>query len=54
MMKTFFEDVNYPKGSNLDHAASKGLDVMHKMEVPLALRSGEGVKIIIRKTFLIV
>ena len=30
-MKTFFEDVNYPKGSNLDHAASKGLDVMHKM-----------------------
>ena len=54
MMKTFFEDVNYPKGSNLDHAASKGLDVMHKMQVPLALRSGEGVKLIIRKTFLIV
>ena len=53
-MKTFFEDVIYPKGSNLDHAASKGLDVMHKMEVPLALRSGEGVKIITRKTFLIV
>ena len=53
-MKTFFEDVNYPKGSNLDHAASKGLDVMHKMQVPLVLRIGEGVKIIIRKTFLIV
>ena len=52
-MKTFFEDVNYPKGSNLDHAASKGLDVMHKMQVPLALRSGEGVKLIIWKTFLI-
>ena len=54
MMKTFFEDVNYPKGSNLDHAASKGLDVMHKMEVPLALPSGESMKIIIRKSFHIV
>ena len=54
MMRIFLEDGNYPKGSNLDHAASKGLDVMHKMQVPLALRSEEGVKIIIRKSFHIV
>ena len=53
-MKTFFEDVNYPKGSNLDHAASKGLDVMHKMEVPLALPSWDRLRIIIRKSFHIV
>jgi hypothetical protein len=54
MMRVFLDGGNYPKGSNLDHAASKGLDVMHKMEVPLALRSGESMKIIIRKSFHIV
>jgi hypothetical protein len=54
MMRVSLDGENYPKGSNLDHAATKGLDVMHKMEVPLALRSGKGVKIMIRKTFLIV
>ena len=53
-MRIFLEDGNYPKGSNLDHAASKGLDVIQKMQVPLALHNGEGEKIIIRKTFLIV
>ena len=53
-MRVSLEDGNYPEGSNLDHAASKGLDVMHKMEVPLALPSWDRLRIIIRKSFHIV
>jgi len=53
-MRIFLEDVNYPKGSNLDHAALTRLDVIHKMQKFLALRNGEGVKLIIPKSFLII
>ena len=48
-MKVSFEDGNYSTGYNLDHAALNGLDVMHKVQVTLALYSGEGVKLIFRK-----
>jgi len=53
-MKVSFEDGNYPEGYNLDRAALNGLDVMYKIQVPLALRNGEGVKLIIPKSFLII
>ena len=54
MMKVSFEDGNYPKGYNLDHAALTRLDVIHKMQKTLALRNGEGVKLIMPKSFLII
>ena len=50
-MRVSLEDGNYPKGSNLDHAASKGLDVMYRMQVLLVLRRREGAKVNTRKTF---
>ena len=53
-MKVSFEDGNYLKGYNLDRAALNGLDVIYENQVPLDLRNGEGVKLVIPKSFLII
>ena len=53
-MKVSFDDGNYPEGYNLDRAALNGLDVINKNHVPLYLRNGEGGKLIIPKSFLII
>ena len=37
-MKVSFEDGNYPKGYNLDHAALTRLDVIHKMQKFVAVK----------------